>query len=317
MMPRFRGNVLKQKIKHIRWLFLVCALMPLAAAYGGDNVADILVVNSDQMVQKYQVVQDAFLQSVTLPAAVTDVSDPHQLAKTVSLLERGNIKLIYCIGSKAYQIGNQTAPKIPTVFSAIINWRRLPMNPNTFGISNELHSAMQMMLFRYVFPEIDSIGVLYSSQFNSQWFDSAALEAKKMGLELIGHKLRDSRRAEDLASGLLDKVDAYWLISDPVVIPDNKKLTSLLKLCDKKQIPVFTYNAVFLKYGATLAVSVDDPTVGRQAAQIAEMVLSGAGISEKIQFPAGSHIELNMRKVSDYGLVYSRDALSNINRIIE
>jgi len=80
---------------------------------------------------------------------------------------------------------------------------------------------------------------------------------------------------------------------------------------------VFSYYDILTKMGAVLSVSIDNPTIGRQAASIAATILSGNRPNQKVQYPAGSHITINMRKVKEYGLTYSKEALSIVNHIIE
>ena len=81
-------------------------------------------------------------------------------------------------------------------------------------------------------------------------------------------------------------------------------------------MPVFTYHDIFAEYGALLIVSVDDATIGRQSARLSNEVLSGGKMEEKIQYPAGSHIILNLKKVKEFDLSYNEEALGIVNQII-
>ena len=90
-----------------------------------------------------------------------------------------------------------------------------------------------------------------------------------------------------------------------------------MKQCDTEKIPIFSYHTAFAKFGAVLAVSADNATIGRQAASIATEVLSGTEIDDKVQFPAGSYIILNLCKVRQYGLEYNEEALDSVNSIID
>ena len=116
---------------------------------------------------------------------------------------------------------------------------------------------------------------------------------------------------------LLPKVDVFWLISDPELISDKEALLNILQICDDQRIPVFSYHEAFAKIGATLVVSADNRTIGGQAASIALEVLSGNTLDNKVQFPAGTYTILNLKKVKEYGLEYSEDALGWVNEIIQ
>ena len=89
--------------------------------------------------------------------------------------------LIYCIGTKAYLIAQKFVSERNIVFSSIINWQRLPVTEKTYGVSNELHPGMQMTMYRYVFPAVKRIGVLYSKSFNREWLRDAAANCQRHG----------------------------------------------------------------------------------------------------------------------------------------
>jgi len=191
------------------------------------------------------------------------------------------------------------------------------MTKKTYGVSNELHTGMQITLFRYIFPGVKKIGVLYNERYNSQWFNKTKEEAKEMGVEIMGRAVSKNEQTVSALKELLPEIDALWLISDPVIMSDKKIVMEVFKECDAKKVPVFSYHDVFVDYGAILMVSVDNPTIGRQAAGIAMEVLSVGKMEEKVQSPAGSQIILNLKKVKEYSLHYNEEALGAVNQIIE
>jgi putative ABC transport system substrate-binding protein len=94
-------------------------------------------------------------------------------------------------------------------------------------------------------------------------------------------------------------------------------LTEVFKACYNKKVPVFTYQDVFTEYGAVLIISVDDATIGRQSARMSNELLAGGTMAEQVQYPAGSHIILNLKKAKEFGLSYNEQALGVINQIIK
>jgi putative ABC transport system substrate-binding protein len=142
-------------------------------------------------------------------------------------------------------------------------------------------------------------------------------EARKMGVGIMGKTVAQNKDILPALNQLLPTVDALWLISDPVIMSDKKTLIEVFKKCDEHKVPVFTYQDVFTAYGAVLTVSVDDATIGRQAAAITREVLAAGKIGKRVQYPAGSHISLNLKKVKQYALPYNQDALGIVNQIIE
>ena len=183
--------------------------------------------------------------------------------------------IIYCIGSKAYLLANKYAPKTPIVFSSIINWLRLPMKETTYGVSNELHAGMEIMLFRYIFPELQTIGVLYSATYTEEWVLHARKTAQEMGVDIVGQKISKQRQVLPALKKVLPQVDAFWLISDPELMSAKEELLNILQECDRQKVPVLSYHETFANFGATLTVSADNPTIGRQVASIVTELIAG------------------------------------------
>lgn len=278
----------------------------------------IVLINSGASVEKYRVAQEEFKKSISQPIVEVDLEEKKwKISDVEDLLYDEYPDLIYCIGTKAYLIANKYVSEKEIVFSSIINWRRLPVTKKTYGVSNELHAGVQITLYRYFFPSVKKIGVLYSAKYNKQWFRRAQNEAKEMGIEIIGKKVNESRFAISALKELLPEIDALWLISEPVVMSDKKILFEVFAESNAKKVPIFSYHQAFAEYGAVLIVSVDNPTIGRQAAAITTDVLAGAKVEQNVQLPAGSHIILNLKKVKEHGLQYEETALSSVNQIIE
>lgn len=292
------------------WLLLPCALH-------AAETSRILLINSNAAVSKYAIVQNEFINNVNGQVLKVDLAgremDEDELAKVVAY----DPDLVFCIGAKAYSFAYKTFRHKYLVFSSIINWLRIPRTDKTYGVSNELHTRMQIFMFRSIFPKVKKIGIIYSKRFSRQWFNNARTHARDMGLEIIGKSVSRKGRTISSLRRLLPDVDALWLISDPLVMPEKKYLYKILDRCDREKVPVFSYHDAFAEVGASLIVSADVPTIGRQAAGITMEILSGGKIDDPVQFPAGSHITLNLKKVESYGIEYNHSALSSVNNIIK
>jgi putative ABC transport system substrate-binding protein len=305
------------KLRTFTWL-IVWFFLVFPAKLSAEKEPKVLLINSDATVEKYKVAQEEFKKPFAYPVLEVNLDDKKWKVPDVeNLLYDEYPDLVYCIGSKAYFIANRFVSEKNIVFSSIVNWQRLPVSKKTYGVSSELHSGMQMTLFRYIFPEVKKIGVLYSEQYNSQWFNDARAEAREMGIEIIGQHISESKQTIDALKELVPKVDALWLISDPLIMADKENLKEVFNICEAKKVPVFSYHDIFVEYGAVLIVSVDEATIGRQAAGMAKEIISDGKMEEKVQYPAGSHIILNLKKVKEYGLPYKEEALSMVNQIVE
>ena len=278
---------------------LICfiGLVFLLSVLSADEGPKIMVINSNAAVDKYKIAQEEFRKSISGPVVEIDLGEKKwKLTEIEDLLYDEYPDLVYCIGTKAYLLANKYISERNIVFSSIINWRRLPAAKKTYGVSNELNPEMQITLYRYIFPRVKRIGVLYSEKYNKHWFNSAREAAKEMEVELIGRSLSKRRDTLSALKDVLPEIDALWLISDPVVMADKDTLIELFKECHVHKKPILSYHDAFAEYGAVLIVSVDNPTTGRQAAAISREVLSGDLVRKKVPLSAGSHIILNLKK---------------------
>ncbi|HHB92741.1 MAG TPA: hypothetical protein ENK59_05975, partial [Thioploca sp.] len=154
---------------------------------------------------------------------------------------------------------------------------------------------------------------------NSQWFELAVSQAEEVGLSLHGQNITNTTEIFQKLEKLLTKVDALWLISDPIVLHNANQVQQIFDITNTVKKPIFAYNTLFTKYGAVLTIAADLPTMGRQAADLAKSIIEKQSIDEeeKIQLPAGSNVTLNLKKVREYNININHSALSSVENIIQ
>lgn len=274
----------------------------------------ILLINSNRSVEKYRIAGDEFKKAISYSVREVNLEDNDADADA---LISYNPDIIYCIGGKSYSFSKKYFSEKNVIFSSIINWLRLPsLSSKTYGVANELHERMPIFMFRSVFPGVKKIGILYSREYTVQWFQKTREQAAELGIEIIGKMISEKKEMMPELTELISGINALWLISDPLVMSEKRHLYDILEACNANKIPIFSYHEAFANLGVVLTVSVDDPTIGRQAAGIAMDLISGSNPQEKVQVPAGSHITLNLDKVEEYGLEYNNNALGLVNNII-
>ncbi|MBF0101493.1 MAG: hypothetical protein HQK77_11350 [Desulfobacterales bacterium] len=285
---------------------------------------NVLILNSDMAISKYSSVQHEFKTKSQVPVIEFDLGNRLKNENSIKeLIINHNPDVIYCIGSKAYMLTlkllkeNHTLQEKKLIFSSAINWQRFTISNNTYGVSNELLPEMELTMFRYFFPKINKIGILFNNTYNQEWIMGTKATAKELGVEIVSQHINSPDNIENALKNLLPNVDAFWLIADPVVISSQESVVTIFNRCSVYKKPVFSYNDVYIKYGAMLIISVDIPTIGRQAASLAMDILANRDIKDQIQSPAGSTIALNLQKVKEYNLYLNKEALDSVNRIIK
>lgn len=291
-------------------------LLSVGNARTGDG-KHVLIVNSDASVEKFQQIEQSF--SETYPGRISKLDLGPGAADDVKVrraLLKDQPDVILCVGSKAYLAANGATQRVPIVFSSAINWRRLSLGPNSFGIANELPADFQLTTFRHLFPSLRRLGLLYSEKFNEQIARAAAQAGKDVGIELLAHAVHRPSDVDNALRTLLPRVDALWLISDPIVLSDDAALKRLFDSTREAKVPVLAYDEAFVEFGALLAITADQATMGTQAALMAEQVGAGEAGQQRVMDPAGSQITLNAKELPAYSLSFNKDALSSVNRLV-
>ncbi|QTA80701.1 putative ABC transporter, substrate-binding protein [Desulfonema limicola] len=310
--------IFKKNLSGFIWFVFICFSFVLICEGADISGKNIVIINTSSLINKYNTAHKEFQARVPYQTFSIYLNDNKwQVSDIKALFEKKKPDLVYCIGTKAYMLASRYAPGRDLIFSMVINWRRLPLTQSTFGVSNELSTEMQILMIRYVLPDIKKIGILYSSEFNGEWFLQACKDAEKMAVKIIGISVPDKNKKLISLKKLLADIDLFWLISDPVIITDQETLIKIFKICDIEKKPIFSYNSALVQYGAVLAVSPDESTIGRQAASIAIDIMEKKNISEKIQFPAGTSIIINLKTINKYGLKYNEDMLGTMNEVIK
>lgn len=282
--------------------------------------AKILIVNSDHSIDKYRQVQEAFKTQITPYAGrvidfdLQQSGSPEALEK---LIKDEKPDLIYSIGSQAYQLATQLNGNNPVLFSSVINWQRFGVHDNSYGVANELSLSQELSLLRFVLPEQRRVGVIYAPQFSTERIVEARSQAKELGLTLIEQTMDGDHPLQQQLDELLDKCDILWLIADPGVLADRATVEKIFTLSNQHKKPVYTYSDAFMKQGASLVVAADTPTMGRQAATMAQTLLLHEPIKDAVQTPAGSHISLNACQLGKLDAKYNADALDAVNQLLE
>jgi putative ABC transport system substrate-binding protein len=267
-------------------------------------------MSSNSKVDRYQSVENSFKETFKHQYKYIDISN----------MSKNEIKdylydecpdVVYTIGAKAYQYANTFIPEKTILFSSIVNYKRFYSKGNKSGVSNELHSGMQLTLINTIFDKQKKLGIFYS-KFTKDIFEDYKQQAKKLGMDIRGFELSN----EIIDQNFFQECDAVILIADPMLIKSEKRIKYIFDTMKNLKKPVFAYNDLFIKYGASMVISADNPTIGRQIASMIE-IYQQKNILKDVQFPMGTNIVLNKKLLDELDINYNKSALSVVNKIIE
>lgn len=279
-----------------------------------DSKQNILIINSNQSVERYQTAETVFVESMSAyNTTVIDLQTENQPIEYLQdILNDKNYDLIYCIGAKALGSIDYLDPSKPVVYSAVLNWGHFQNRDNYYGIASELSPQAQLTWFKYLFPEIKKVGVFYSEK-NQFLIDDAQKTARNLSLKLESVLLRSNEGLILSAEALLKDIEVLWLISDSSTLSSIKIAEKLFALAAKMDVPIFSYNPLFMDMGAVMSLVADLPTTARQAALLSIKLLKNIIPAQPVQFPAGSRILLRSDNIKRYKMKLNSDALDSVD----
>ena len=278
------------------------------------HAESVLVINSNAKVKKYTQAIDAFGKNFKHDFSVIDISQ--MSAKTIkNYLYDEYPDTIYAVGAKAYQYANEYLPEKTIYFSSIIDYGKFPMQGKRYGIINELHNEMQLTLIKSVFPDVRSLGVIYS-EYTQNIMNDLRQNAQKVGITITPLKISEHFNKRTKVEKLVKTSDAFMIIPDPVFLSDEARVEEFFDISKQYKKAVIAYHELFINYGAVLAISVDNPTIGRQIAMMMQSHQTNEQIVP-IQYPAGTHIIFNQHEATDLGVAYNPNISQIATKILE
>jgi putative tryptophan/tyrosine transport system substrate-binding protein len=317
----FKDWMQRMKIMNVyKVLVLLTALLLSNGLFAQSN--KVLIINSDNSIYKYQENANEFkkiLVQNNYQWSEIDLADRSNTAAEEELksqIQKDPAGFIYCIGTKAYALARDAAKGKKLLFSAAINWRKLNIGADTYGIANELAPSQEMSLLRYFFPSVKKIGLLYADKFSREYVDNVKQESAKLGLEIVAQAIESEDQISGSLDGLFNKIDIFWIISDPIVLNNKEAVQKIFETAAQYKKPVYAYSDVFVEQGAVLAISADVATIGRQSANFVMMIDNRKLPAGTVQIPAGSTVTLNKCVVDGLQLNFNKDALDSVNQLI-
>ena len=147
--------------------------------------------------------------------------------------------------------------------------------PNITGVSNQMPMDKHLQMLRRVLPKLATLGVLYNSgEVNSASNVKRLKEAAAtMNITILDGPVTNSADVAQAAQSLVGKVDALFVPTDNTVV---SALETVIKICEKTQLPLFSADTDSVKRGTIAAMGFDYYQHGKQTGAMARKILAGA-----------------------------------------
>lgn len=174
--------------------------------------------------------------------------------------------------------------------------------PNLYGVYMRAPIEQQLASLHALMPQAKRIGVLYDERFSGPTIQDAALQAEKLGLQLVPAIIAAPDDVPIALRALIPKIDALWLIQDQTVVTEQSVRFILETTLDAK-VPVFAFSATLVQQGALGALVVDAADAGRQAGHLGKRLLRKELVKgSRFAPPERTELALNLHVAAYLGL---------------
>lgn len=199
-----------------------------------------------------------------------------------NLVNQG-VDLIFAISEDNAVAAYSAAKDIPIVFGAVndpeeadlIETNEAP-GYNVTGVSDYSPSMEQMDLIKAVFPEAQTVAVIYDELNESSvtQVSLAETQAQENGIAFEKYPIGDASEIEAAVEEISEKAQVIYLPYDELLIDNIELITSAAY---EKGIPVVGGNEEMVVKGCAVAYGIDYSDVGKQAALMAVEILKNDG----------------------------------------
>jgi putative ABC transport system substrate-binding protein len=238
------------------------------------------------------------------------------------------VDLIHSIATPSSQAVTKIHKNIPVVFYSVTNPVDAGLIPNksppgtktgmnVTGVSDRWPVFQQFEMYTKFFPKAKKWGTIYNPfSFQSILYIKAMrIAAKTLGVELIEVTLSSNGETVEKAKSLAGKVHAIYITFDRMAI---SSFDTIVKICNKKKIPLFGGDFKCISRGAMAAYGWDYFQIGHSAGRKAAQILRGEKPGD-IPWEVGGKLLLmiNEKAAKTQGVIISPELLKKADKIIQ
>lgn len=318
-----KGGASRMKnIMIILFIILLCLCQFVVAAERIAIVKSRSLSSYDEAIEGFK--ETFSMSGLKYDIDILDMKGEDKTAEDIvnQLKNDNDVKSVFTLGARASEMIAAVIKDKPIIFSYVLNWKSYEAlkSANVTGVEFEIPANVSLTLFKMIAPEVNKIGIIYKEDNSKEVVNSIKEEVKNQGLELVEEKISSSSDIKKSYKNLLkNKINALWIIADPVLTQDKDNFVNLINSCKKDKIATLTVTDKFVEiFGALFAVAPDYKTIGSQCANMVQNILSGKNLSEiPIEAPMGTINVINKKIADEIGLQFTDFLLRMFNKVYE
>lgn len=213
--------------------------------------------------------------------------------------------ILLVLGTRAAVAAQKFVDKnIPVVFSLVLDPDKVELKglSNVTGVKMDIPIVTQLQTLKAIVPKVEKIGVMYNPRRSQDMVQAAAVEAQKLGMQLVASRIERPEDAVRALTVFAGGIDAFWLIADPTVA-NADVFPKLLQFTVQNRTPFFSFSEAFVKARALFSLSADYSGIGKQACEVAQTIMGGTAPKDiDWQDPKGLKLSVNIKTAEQLGL---------------
>ena len=298
-------------------MFLSAFLFSLTtspAAFARESIA--LLISDD--IEEFNIAADSFIDNAQRNVEVFRIRGDRATAYRICEdLQIDNPPLVVAIGAKAAWAARQRLPTVPLVYAMVEHPERYGINGATVtGISLEAPPDLILSQFRLFAPEAGSLAIFTSASINAPLLERSRETAEELGYEISIFNVENNKDLRKSLVYIHKNVDAIWLLpDDEIITPDN--FYSIHTTAIRNHMPTLANSELLVKAGALIGVTASYQSIGKQAAEVTERILSGDNsMYGSVLQPDEAQVIINVDTKEQIGLEVDPIVLSFANKKI-
>jgi len=244
---------------------------------GGLPAADLAtVVSSDS--GPYSEALEAFKAALRIPSDFYDASSP-------DFTPPEDATHVVAFGARAAAVAYPPGTHLVCALAPVngrSRWHEISMVPPP---------AEAVAAFKGLQPGLKRLAVFWAAYPAEAYLDELRKEGEKAGITVILTKLKGPDSFPERLRRLMGKMDAFWLMPDPVLINKNS-LMVLASFSCANSIPFYAPTYALVQNGATASFSSDFSESGTAAAKAITNIYKG-GEQPRITYPENPLLRVN------------------------
>jgi putative tryptophan/tyrosine transport system substrate-binding protein len=187
---------------------------------------------------------------------------------------------------------------------------------NVTGVNMSPSVAVQFQKIREILPEIRHVGVVFDPAQTGRYIQDATASAQSLGMEILAGPVTTARTVPSKLLSIRDRVELIWMVPD-VTVMTSQTIEYFILFSMENRIPLVAFSEKYLRMGVFMAFGLDPVDMGRQAGEMANLILSGTDPGKiSIQDARTVSVTVNRTMAKKFGIRLD-DALLNTVGIVE